>query len=125
MKSNVFTSKLIEIIAPETFDGPDSYLFLVMDYYKLDMRQFLNEATKLKYDEVDVVRIIYQLLCGINFLHSANLMHRDLKPSNILVDTRINIRICDFGLSRCLLDTENSVEWSETRSQLSDRLIRE
>lgn len=43
---------------------------------------------------------MYQLLRGVLFLHSANIMHRDLKPSNILVKTNCDLKICDFGLAR-------------------------
>lgn len=39
-------------------------------------------------------------------MHSANLAHRDIKPSNILVNEDCTIKLCDFGLARCL--TENS-----------------
>ena len=46
--------------------------------------------------------IMYNMLCSINFLHSANIMHRDLKPENILVDSRCKVAICDFGLSRTI-----------------------
>ena len=46
--------------------------------------------------------VLYNLLCSINFLHSANVVHRDLKPANILVDGECNILVCDFGLSRTL-----------------------
>ena len=44
--------------------------------------------------------VLYNLLCSINFLHSANVVHRDLKPANILLDGECNVIICDFGLSR-------------------------
>lgn len=44
--------------------------------------------------------ILYQTLCGLNYLHGANIVHRDLKPSNLLVTEKCEIRICDFGLSR-------------------------
>ena len=42
------------------------------------------------------------MLCGLNFIHSANLMHRDINPSNLLQDEEGRIIICDFGLSRPL-----------------------
>ena len=74
-----------------------------MDYFQADLIRFLDQAPDLRYDEENVVLILYRLLCGINYLHSANLMHRDLKPANILVDTDLNVRLCDFGLARCQL----------------------
>ena len=39
------------------------------------------------------------MICGINFLHSANVIHRDIKPANILVDKNCAVKFCDFGLS--------------------------
>ena len=49
-----------------------------------------------------MITIIYNLLCAVKFLKSANLLHRDLKPENILVDSECHIRICDFGLARTM-----------------------
>lgn len=43
---------------------------------------------------------MYQLLRGLLFLHSANVMHRDLKPSNVLVNKNCDLKICDLGLAR-------------------------
>lgn len=47
--------------------------------------------------------IIYQLLCGMSYLHANQIYHRDLKPDNILVSREDNqpceIKIGDFGLS--------------------------
>lgn len=43
---------------------------------------------------------IYQTLCGLKYIHSANVIHRDLKPGNLLVNADCELKICDFGLAR-------------------------
>ena len=52
------------------------------------------------FTEDHIVTIFYNILCALNFLHSANVVHRDLKPANILIDGECGIKICDFGLAR-------------------------
>ena len=47
---------------------------------------------------------LYQILCGLQYIHSANVVHRDLKPSNLLVNANCDLKIGDFGrkkLARC------------------------
>lgn len=43
---------------------------------------------------------IYQVLCGLKYIHSANVLHRDLKPGNLLINADCELKICDFGLAR-------------------------
>lgn len=43
---------------------------------------------------------IYQILSGLKYIHSANVLHRDLKPGNLLVNADCELKICDFGLAR-------------------------
>jgi len=44
---------------------------------------------------------IYQLLCGLKYIHSAEVLHRDLKPENILINGGdCRLKITDFGLAR-------------------------
>ena len=72
----------------------------MMEYFKFDLETLL--AQSINFSEDHVKKIIYNILCALNFIHSANILHRDLKPSNILLDENCNVRICDFGLSRTM-----------------------
>ncbi len=43
--------------------------------------------------------LLLQLLCGLKYMHTANVMHRDLQPRNLLLNTSCNLKICNFGLA--------------------------
>lgn len=43
---------------------------------------------------------MYNLLCGLHYIHSAGVIHRDLKPANVLINEECTAKICDFGLAR-------------------------
>ncbi|KAJ3099913.1 Dual specificity mitogen-activated protein kinase kinase 1 [Phlyctochytrium bullatum] len=53
-----------------------------------------------------VVRIAVHVLRGLVYLTEKNIVHRDIKPSNILVNTRGQIKIADFGVSKEVVNTK-------------------
>lgn len=46
---------------------------------------------------------IYQILCGLKYIHSAKVIHRDIKTRNLLINSDCDIKICDFGLARPMM----------------------
>ncbi|XP_006835581.1 PREDICTED: receptor-interacting serine/threonine-protein kinase 3 [Chrysochloris asiatica] len=44
-------------------------------------------------------RLLHEVVLGMCYLHSLNLLHRDLKPSNVLLDQELHAKLADFGLS--------------------------
>ena len=45
---------------------------------------------------------MYQLLKALKFIHSAGIIHRILKQSNLLINIDSYIKVCEFGLARCI-----------------------
>jgi len=45
-------------------------------------------------------KIIYQAARGMHFLHSSGIVHRDLKSLNLLLDTKWDVKVSDFGLTK-------------------------
>ena len=46
------------------------------------------------------------MICGLQYLHSANVIHGNINTCNILIDGNFNINFCNFG-SRRNFDLEN------------------
>ncbi|XP_078492511.1 uncharacterized protein LOC100179468 isoform X3 [Ciona intestinalis] len=53
-------------------------------------------------NEMTVRKILWQVLRGVEFCHSHNIIHRDIKPENILNSRSGVIKLCDFGFARTL-----------------------
>ena len=81
-----------------------THVLLVLEKSPYDLRQMLKSHTNL--DEEHIVIILYNILCSLNYIHAAGVIHRDIKPSNILIDMDSQIKICDFGISRCTARTD-------------------
>ena len=56
----------------------------------------------LPFTDMHLVKLTYNTLCCINFLHEANVLHRDIKSANILINSDCSVKLCDFGLARSL-----------------------
>ncbi|TQD74996.1 hypothetical protein C1H46_039464 [Malus baccata] len=66
---------------------------------------------------------LYQLLRGLKYIHSANVLHRDLKPSNLLLNANCDLKICDFGLARTTSETDFMTEYVVTRWYRAPELL--
>ena len=59
--------------------------------------------------------MMYQIVVGLNYIHSNGFFHRDLKPDNILVQKNLILKISDFGLIREIRSMPPYTEYVSTR----------
>jgi len=79
------------------------HIELCLEYCRYDLKKLIdNKKHDSSFYNVKFVKnMMYQLLKGVEHLHSHKILHRDLKPQNILVDDNGWIlKLADFGLSR-------------------------
>ncbi|XP_072980949.1 serine/threonine protein kinase OSK1-like [Typha angustifolia] len=78
-------------------------IFVVMEYVKSgELFDYIVERGRLQEDETR--RFFQQIISGIEYCHRNMVVHRDLKPENLLLDSRCNVKIADFGLSNVMRD---------------------
>ena len=71
-----------------------------MEFVETDLDLLLKH--KIDFSEHHLLKIVYNTLIALSFMHKANVMHRDIKPANILITSNCDVKICDFGLSRSI-----------------------
>uniref|UniRef100_A0A673UQV4 mitogen-activated protein kinase n=1 Tax=Suricata suricatta TaxID=37032 RepID=A0A673UQV4_SURSU len=88
---------LLDVFTPATSIEDFSEVYLVTTLMGAD----LNNIVKCQaLSDEHVQFLVYQLLRGLKYIHSAGIIHRDLKPSNVAVNEDCELRILDFGLAR-------------------------
>ncbi|XP_074567503.1 mitogen-activated protein kinase 4-like [Curcuma longa] len=73
-------------------------VYLVFELMDTDLEQIIRSSQPLSDEHCQC--FMFQLLRGLKYLHSANVIHRDLKPGNLLVNSDCELKIGDFGLAR-------------------------
>lgn len=88
---------LLNLFTPNKSLETFSDVYLVTGLMDSDLHEILKHQV-LNDDQIQF--LLYQLLRGLKYIHSAGIIHRDLKPNNIGVNQNVELRILDFGLAR-------------------------
>jgi mitogen-activated protein kinase 1/3/mitogen-activated protein kinase 6 len=73
-------------------------IYIISELMETDLASVLKSPQPLSDDHCQF--FFYQILRGLKYIHSADVIHRDLKPRNLLVNSNCDLKICDYGLAR-------------------------
>ena len=98
------------ILVTEIFESTDSY-YSVMEYCeKGELFNYIVNKNRLSENETSF--FYFQIINGLEYIHSLGIVHRDLKPENLLISKEHLLKIIDFGLSNYF--TEGQTELLST-----------
>lgn len=101
VQSEIRTMKLLHhpnIVRIHEVIGTKTKIYIVMEYVSggqlLDKISYSN-----KLNECEARKLFHQLIDAVDYCHNKGVYHRDLKPENLLLDSKGNLKVSDFGLS--------------------------
>lgn len=83
-------------------------VWICMEVMDKSLDQFYNKV----YESGNTIpedilgKIAFSVISALDYLYSQlRVIHRDVKPSNILINTKGEVKMCDFGISGYLVDS--------------------
>ena len=113
---------LYEVIDDPTHDT----LYLIMEY--CERGPLLKKGRETPYEPIsdaDNRRAARDVLRGLEYLHSVNVVHRDIKPENVVVDGKGVAKLCDFGVSRVASSVVPVRRWKKGKHGRTQRFGRD
>ena len=81
------------------FSKDENTIWIILEYFEYG--NIMSYLTKINYpiNEELISTIIQNVLFGLLYLHSINIIHRDIKCQNLLLSDEGRVKISDFGIS--------------------------
>jgi serine/threonine protein kinase len=86
---------------------------MVFEYMEFDLTGIL-ETPSIRLSQDHIKSWGLQLLAGVHYMHTNQVIHRDLKASNLLISRDGQLKIADFGLAR---------SWNPDMQRLTNKVI--
>ena len=98
-------------------------LYFVMDictggeifFHLSNFKRFPEELAKFYFCEI---------LLGIEYLHSKDIVYRDIKPENILIDIDGHVKIADFGLAKVIPARQKSYSFCGSPEYMAPEMLK-
>ena len=85
--------------------GPLAYL--MMEYVDgVNLRQAMKAG---RFTPLEALSLVQDVCGALKFAHENGILHRDIKPENILIDSRGQVKIADFGIAKLIGENDREV----------------
>jgi len=112
--------KLIDTI----FDIENNIMYIVIEYiangciFKLKENKTCDIMPQIK-----IIKYITDIIKGLQYLHTHNIIHRDIKPENILLNTLDHAILVDFGISSTITENKSMYDIKGTSYYIAPEII--
>ncbi len=95
----------------------NNVLYLAYPYHKYNLKEYMklfvdmgrtvpgtpmSGAGKYIMPLSKIKKLMYEIVCGLDYCHRHGILHRNLKPDNVLITDTEHVVLADFSLSRVL-----------------------
>ena len=86
-------------------------IYIKLPRMEKSLRDVLNECKEMSrvIPESILVKNLYTLASGLEYLHNKRIAHRDIKPENILIDAQGDVKIADVGSAVLTTEEETTI----------------
>ncbi|MBP0726397.1 protein kinase [Bacillus sp. RG28] len=74
--------------------------YIVMEHFQGETLEMIIQKNNLS--KIEKLHIMFQILNGVQAAHDKRIIHRDIKPSNVLVNSQMEVKVIDFGISKIM-----------------------
>jgi serine/threonine-protein kinase len=87
------------IVGVYDYGETEETAYIVMEFVE---GQSLKERldARERFAVAETVRIMEQILAGLQFSHDSGVVHRDIKPGNVMLAKGGRVKLADFGIAR-------------------------
>ncbi len=73
--------------------------YIVMEFVDGTTLKHLTDKHE-RFELPEIVRLMSELMAGLQYSHDRGVVHRDIKPANIMLTSKNEVKIADFGIAR-------------------------
>jgi serine/threonine-protein kinase len=100
------------IVQVYDFDAEDDVYYMVMELLDGDTLKARSSDYRSRGEQMplgEMVRVLLDVLDGLAYAHSEDMVHRDVKPANIMLTKRGRAVLMDFGIAQIIGGTRHTV----------------